>query len=91
VAAHFLGKKNPGKTGAESKKQGFTVLKNAAIVFQQGMPNKAVIGPSQNRLSKQWLIDFCELGCKQSRQRNLLSVARITDPPDAENFQPPKI
>jgi len=80
VAAHFSGKKNPGKTGAESKKQGFTVLKNAAIVFQQGAPNKAVIGPSRNFLLKQWFIDFCEMGCKQSRQTNLLSVAKIPNP-----------
>jgi hypothetical protein len=80
MAAHFLGKKNPGKTGAESKKQGFTVLKNAAIVFQQGKPSKAVIGPSRNSLLKQWLIDFYGMRCKQSRQANLFFVARILIP-----------
>jgi hypothetical protein len=40
-------KKNPGITGAESKKQGFTVLKNAAIVSQQGKAFNAELGPIQ--------------------------------------------
>lgn len=39
--------KKPRITGAESKKQGFTVLKNAAIVFQQGDLFKAEIRPTK--------------------------------------------
>jgi len=41
------GQKKPRKTGAESKKQGFTILKNAAIVFQQGNFLKAEIRPTR--------------------------------------------
>lgn len=70
--------KKPRITGAESKKQGFTVLKNAAIVFQQGNAYIAEIGPTLKFLVKQRVEYFCGIGCKHFRQESLCFVVRIT-------------